>query len=180
MKPLDKSDKMYDFLLKNIPDIVDGTIYYGDLKDYLCVSNNPKSLRETIIPLKELQKMRKLNPTCRAIFVVAKSDKDDYDYETSVISDGLPAPAYKDPACGSANKEIPQLIRLANLFPNRFKNGSVENFKMYYPYRYAETGIMGGVQDVKYEWKEGKIFVKSGAKFGKFLELTINDKKVSY
>lgn len=180
IEPLDNSDLVYDFLLEHIPGIVKETIYYGELKDYMCISNDAKIIRETVIPLNELKKIRKLNPTYRGIFVVAKSDREGYDYETSVISDGLPAPVYKDPACGSANKEVPQFIRAVNLFPNRFKSGDVENFKMYYPYRCAEIGIIGGVQDVEYRWKDGKIFVVSGAKFGKNLELTVENGKLYF
>ncbi|MDR1499162.1 MAG: PhzF family phenazine biosynthesis protein [Rickettsiales bacterium] len=178
--PLAKDSKVYEIIQKNLPNIVDNTVYISSLKDYICVCSNAETLRKTIIPLTELRKIREIDETYRCVIAVSPSNIKGYDYETTVFSDGLPAPVYKDPACGSANKEMPKLLRITNTFPNRFKSGDTEHFRMFYPYRYAETGIMGGIQEVEYRYKENKIFVTCGVKFGKGSEITIDGDKIIF
>ena len=175
-----KDNEIRKIIKRNLPSVIEETIYKSELRDYIFVCKDPKELRKTIIPLEELQNIRKIDSTYRGLFTVAISDKEGYDYETTVISDELPAPVYKDPACGSANKEILKLLRITNTFPNRFKKGDIENFRMYYPYRSEELGILGGIQDIEYHYKIGKIFVKSGAKFGKNIEIEINNNFINF
>ncbi|GHV24778.1 hypothetical protein FACS189465_2300 [Clostridia bacterium] len=131
-------------------------------------------------PLDVLLKIRKLSPNYRALFIVGKSDKEGYDYETTAMSDGLPPPYYKDPACGSANKMIPLLIKTTKLFHDRFKTDTPEKFRMFYPYNYSKTGIMGGIQDVEYDHKNGKTFVVSGVTFGKNVIIRIKENKINF
>jgi predicted PhzF superfamily epimerase YddE/YHI9 len=178
--PLAKNSKIYNLVHNNLPSIVNDTIYESSLRDYICVCNDAVALRKTIISLGELKKIREIDKTFRGVIVVAPSNINGYDYETTVFSDGLPAPVYKDPACGSANKEMPKLLKISNIFPNKFKSDSPEYFKMFYPYRYEETGIMGGIQEVKYDHKKGKVFVTCGVRFGKKLGITVDNGKIIF
>ena len=151
-----EGNEITDIILKNLPNTKNSAIYKTENRDYICVYNSAEELRNIVIPKSELDKIRELDPTYRAILTTAVSDVKGYDYETTVFSDCLPAPVYKDPACGSANKFIPKLLRIENCFPDRFKNSDVETFKMFYPYRFVENGIKGGIQDVEYYLKKGK------------------------
>ncbi|MDR0423482.1 MAG: hypothetical protein LBH46_02720, partial [Rickettsiales bacterium] len=135
------------------------------MEDYVCVCKDAKQLRELIIPQNDLLKLRKtLNRNYRIFVAVAPSTIDGYDYETTVFSDELPAPVFKDPACGSANKEVPQLLRLTaektGLFIDKFK-ASIVNFKMFYPYRFSEWNIKGGIQEIEYNTGKKLVTIKS-------------------
>jgi hypothetical protein len=106
-------------------------------------------LRNFSIPYEQLLEIRKNNSKFRLIAATAKSELSDFDYETVVTSDILPSPFYKDIACGSANREIPLLLKTLNIFPNHFKT-PVATFRMFYPFEYQRDKIMGGMQDVTY------------------------------
>jgi len=150
---------------KHFKSIIPGSVYETKLNDYIFVCANADDVRNVNLFEKGVKKVREFKSNYRGIMVVAPSNKQGYDYETTVFSDGLPGPLYKDPACGSANKEIPQLLKVNNIFPERFKT-DIEHFKMFYPFRYSELGIMGGIQTVEYKHKEGIIFVSGSAEIG--------------
>lgn len=124
-----------------------------------------------------MEKLRRICPEFRLLIVIAKSEIKGFDYETSIISDQLPKPFYKDPACGSANKEVIKFLKINNLFPEKFIN-DIAKFKMFYPYRYSETGIMGGIQNVEAEWKKGIVNIICEASLGAKLNLKIENNKL--
>jgi hypothetical protein len=49
---------------------------------------------------------------------------------------------------------------------------------MFYPYRYSETGIMGGIQNVEAEWKKGIVNIICEASLGAQLNLKIENNKL--
>ena len=49
---------------------------------------------------------------------------------------------------------------------------------MFYPYRYSETGIMGGIQNVEAEWKKGIVNIICEASLGDKLNLKIENNKL--
>jgi predicted PhzF superfamily epimerase YddE/YHI9 len=180
-KLLLKDEPAYQLIKEELKDnLLDGNIYFTDLHDYVCVCKDVKLLRETIIPKEKLFNLRKIDSerNYRAFITVAKSDFEGYDYETTVFCDQLPPPVFKDPACGSANKEIPQLLKISNVFPDKFST-DVANFKMFYPYRFADKTakkqMMGGIQNVEYRHKEGVIIVSSNTSEGEWGKCTINN-----
>jgi predicted PhzF superfamily epimerase YddE/YHI9 len=186
-EPLPESDSVYQLLKKELKDnLFDGKIYFTDLHDYVCVCKDAKLLRETIIPKEKLLEIRNTegDRNYRIIIAVAKSDFKDFDYETTVFSEQLPPPVFKDPACGSANKEVPRLLKLTNLFPDKFST-DIAKFRMFYPYRYADEtakikGVMGGIQEVEYRHKDGIAIVSSNTSKGKWGKVTINGNKVIF
>ena len=171
-----KKEKINKYLNENIPEF-SGICSYGTLKDIICFSNNSKKLRETNFTSEQMEKLRRICPEFRLLIVIAKSEIKGFDYETSIISDQLPKPFYKDPACGSANKEVIKFLKINNLFPEKFIN-DIAKFKMFYPYRYSETGIMGGIQNVEAEWKKGIVNIICEASLGAKLNLKIENNKL--
>jgi PhzF family phenazine biosynthesis protein len=180
--PLPKTDPAYKLIDEELKgNLVDGILYFTDLHDYVCVCKDAKALRELVISkekLIELKNIKKEERNYRIFIAVAPTDIENYDYETTVFSDELPPPVYKDPACGSANKEVPQLLKLSGLFADKFKDKDGAKFKMFYPYRFADAtaknkGWKGGIQEVLY--KDGKIFVKSNTSDGKRGIATCNE-----
>lgn len=74
-------------------------------------------------------------------------------------------------------KEVIKFLKINNLFPEKFIN-DIAKFKMFYPYRYSETGIMGGIQNVEAEWKKGIVNIICEASLGAQLNLKIENNKL--
>jgi predicted PhzF superfamily epimerase YddE/YHI9 len=171
--PVPSDDPAYKFIKKELKgNFIEETLYFTPLHDYVCVCRDAKQLRDTVIPLEkliELRNIKKEERNYRLFIVIAPSDITGYDYETTVFSDELPEPVYKDPACGSANKEVPKVLRLTRektgFFKEKFGNdGNIAHFKMFYPYRVSDQtvkikGVKGGIQEVDYDYKNSKITV---------------------
>ncbi|MDR2526414.1 MAG: PhzF family phenazine biosynthesis protein [Rickettsiales bacterium] len=191
---IDENDDGYKIIQKNLGDnFIDGTLYKTGLDDYICLCENAKQLRETIILKENLKKLRNKGMNYRIFVVVAPSDIDGYDYETTVFSDELPPPVYKDPACGSANREVPKLLKLTlksgkfplkyrERFENKFKQKE-QIFKMFYPYRFADQtakikGIKGGIQEVRYSKEQ--IAITCCASDVQNIKITIDGKKIEF
>jgi predicted PhzF superfamily epimerase YddE/YHI9 len=183
--PLSSDDESYKLVKSFLGDnLFENTLYYTKMDDFVCVCKDAEKLRKLVIPQGDLQKLRKtLNRNYRIFVAVAPSKIMDYDYETTVFSDELPAPVFKDPACGSANKEIPQLLKITKeqtgLFIDKFKNPIV-NFKMFYPYRFEEWGVKGGIQEVEYDIEKGLVLIKSFVSSVENGKVTINNKDISF
>ncbi|MDR3258951.1 MAG: PhzF family phenazine biosynthesis protein [Fusobacteriaceae bacterium] len=180
-EPLSSDDPAFHLIKQELKgNFIDGTLYFTPLQDYVCVCKDAKQLRNTVIPVEkliELRNIKKEERNYRLFVAMAPSDIEGYDYETTVFSDELPEPVYKDPACGSANKEVPKLLRLTKgktgFFKEKFENDeNISHFKMFYPYRFADEtakikGVKGGVQEVDYDYKNSKITVIGKVSRGK-------------
>lgn len=111
-------------------------------------------LRNLNIDFKKLSEIcKKLE--CLSIFITAKSNLKDFDYEVRVFAPHCNLD--EDIVCGSANSV---------LIPFWSDRLNKTNFKVLFPYRYKQ-GLIGGVVNIKYDKAKNNIRLSGKVNYGK-------------
>lgn len=140
----------------------------GDLDDYILELANASILRKVSPNIDIMKKIRLDNGSMlRTIMITAKSDVEGYDYQSRVFAPNIAAD--EDIACGSANCYV---------VPYWNSKGLGDSFKMFYPYTVEKNGKLGGVQSLKYDFIEKRIYITSEAEFKKVYKIYYNKKSV--